>query len=278
MKTTNLITLTMALGMMGLMSVGCSKSNSQSNNNNNNPVGVAPAPVIIDPTAPSGTNATPTFSGGATATFTPVSLAVMNKYVATHPLNAPSNYRINVNLAHVESGRYGGAITISYIDNGTQFDGVFESGTGRNLSAKGMYDNNTLESEYNYWFNLGGKLVFTGQFEDQYGAIAIALEPESSSGSGNDAEPIANKIYKGSIYFRNFEVQRYETYWFQTYGGSPTGAQGPYRSCWFIYRGPYDCRSSTIQSKTALAPGGGAGYTLLGTFTGLTIKSGFNIQ
>ncbi len=274
MKTTKLITLTMALGMMGLMTAGCSKSNSQSNNNNNN--GVAVAPIIIDPLAPGSNSTTPTYSGGSTMTFTPVSTSVMNTYVATHPLNAPSNYRINLNLAQVEAGRYAGKVTISYIDNGMQYDGIFSSGTGRNHTAKGMYDNNTLESEYNYWFNLSGKTVFTGQFEDAYGAIVVALEPEGTTGGGNDAEPIENKPYKGSIYFKNFTSQRTDNLWFQSYGGAPMGSHGPYRACWFIYKGPYDCRTATVQNKTALAPGAGAGYTLLGTFTGVNIKTGFN--
>ncbi|MBC7421255.1 MAG: hypothetical protein H7328_11055 [Bdellovibrio sp.] len=275
MKTTKLIILTMALGLMGLMTAGCSKSNSQSNNNG--ATGGTTA-IIIDPNAPTSTNTTPTFSGGSTLTFTPVSTSVMNTYVATHPLNAPSNYRVNINLVHVEAGRYAGKILISYIDNGVQNTGEFTSGTGRNGTSSGNYDNNTLESEYNYWFTLGGRKVFTAQFEDSYGAIVVALEPVSSASSGNDAEPITNVPYKGSIYFKNFTSQRVDTYWFQSAGGSPLGPHGPYRACWFIYNGPYDCRTSTIQQKTALAPGAGAGYTLLGTFTGVDIKTGFNIN
>ena len=277
MKTTKLITLTMALGLMGLMTAGCSKSNSQSNNNT---TATVPGPIIIDPVAGnSGSNSiTPTFSGGSTSVFTPVSLATMNNYVASHPLNAPSNYRVNLNLAQVEAGRYAGSVTISYIDNGNQYDGIFSSGTGRNSITNSPYDNNTLQSEYNYWFSLGGRTVFTAQFEDNYGAIVVALEPESSSTSGNDAEPMAAASYKGSIYFKNFASPRIDTYWFQSYGGAPLGPQGPERACWFIYRGPYDCRSSTIQNKTALAPGAGAGYTLLGTFTGVSIKAAFNFN
>ncbi|MBC7742457.1 MAG: hypothetical protein H7061_09680 [Bdellovibrionaceae bacterium] len=282
MKTTQLITLTMALGMMGLMSVGCSKSKSQSNDNNAPTQATVPA-VIIDPPAPIGatgpnTSLTPTTNGGATAVFIPNSLTVMNKYVATHPLNAPTNFRVNVNLSQVESGRYAGQVTISYIDNGMQFDGIFQSGTGRNLSAARMYDNDALESAYNYWFNLSNRLVFTGQFEDSYGAIVLSLEPEKAASTGGDADPIAASTYKGTVYFKNFTAPRNtDGPWYQSYGGAPQSYERA-RHCWFVYLGPYDCRSGEIQQKTALAPGAGAGYTALGTFTGLSIKNGFNIQ
>lgn len=272
MKTTKLIILTMALGLMG---VGCAKSNSQGNGGNNNTTTTYVPPVIIDPNAPT-TPVTPGSTVGANATFTPVNLQTMNEYVATHPLNNPTNYKVNVNLSQASAGRYGGDITISYYDNGIQYDGVFKSGLGTNQSFNGMYDNGKLQSEYNYWFNLGTELVFTGFFEDQYGSITISLQPEATT-AGHDAEPLSG-TYRGSIYFKNFTVARYETYWFQTYGGSPTSSQSPYRSCWFIYTGPYDCRSNQIQSKGSLAPGPETTYKLLGTFTGLDIKKGFNIQ
>lgn len=263
MKTLILIMSLMALGLMG---VGCSKSNSQSPNAatpGTNTTYVAP--IVIDPTPGTSTSGTPTFSGGSTATFTPVSTQVMSDYVATHPLNNPTNYKVNINLAQAASARYGGTVTISYMDNGIQYDGVFNSGLGTNQTLSGMYDNGTLESNYNYWFKFEQQTVFTAFFEDQYGAITVTLVPEvTSTSSGNDAEPITTTTYKGSIYYKNFVT---------------TFAQhSPYRSCWFTYIGPYDCRSNVIQTKCGLAPGAEAGYKLLGTFTGVDIKKGFNIQ
>lgn len=260
MKTLILIMSVMALGLMG---VGCSKSNSQ--NGNPTTTAVVPGAVIIDPTpGTGGTGGTPVFAGGSTATFTPVSMAVMNEYVALHPLNAPSNIKINVNVAQSTAGRYGGTVTISYIDNGIQYDGVFNAGTGTNQSFKGMYDNGKSEAEFNYWFNFENQLVFTGYFQDQYGAITLTLVPETTStGGGNDGEPITTTTYKGSVYFKNFTT---------SFAG-----QSPYRACWFIYNGPYDCRSNIISTKCGLYPGAEAGYKLLGTFTGINIKTGFNI-
>lgn len=258
MKTLILIMSVMALGLMG---VGCSKSNSQAVNTNN--TATIPGAVIIDPIL-GGSSGTPVFSGGSTATFTPVSTAVMSEYVATHPLNAPSNYKINVNLAQSAAGRYGGTVTISYIDNGIQYDGIFNAGMGTNQSIKGLYDNGKSEAEYNYWFKFENQLVFTGYFQDQFGSVTLTLVPENTStGGGNDGEPITTTTYKGYIYFKNFTTS------FAT--------QSPYRSCWFLYNGPYDCRSNIVSTKCGLYPGSEAGYKLLGTFAGIDIKTGFNI-
>lgn len=240
----------------------CSKSASQSMVNGNGQTVVPP--ISIDPWNPgSGTN--PTLSGGSAVAFTPVSLAVMNEYVATHPLNNPSNFQVRVNLTNVGQNKYGGEVSISYNDNGLAYNGVFKSGLGKNQSFKGMYDNDKLESEYNFWFSRNNQTVFSGFFEDQYGAIVVTLEPISSTpASGNDGEPVLNQGYKGRVYFKNFSVT--------------PAPHSPYRSCWFTYMGPYDCRSNIVQTKCDLYPGAEAGYKLLGTFTNIDVKKAFNIQ
>lgn len=249
-----------------ILVAGCSKSKSTDNNttvvNNGNIV----PPVAIDPNAPvNGTYGASIFSSGSVSDFTPVSLAVMNTYVATHPLNNPSNFKINISLASAGNSRYGGAVTISYMDNGVQYDGIFKAGMGKNYSAKGMYDNDRLEADYNYWFNFERQLVFTGFFEDQYGAITITLVPQTTTpASGNDAEPVTTGPYKGYVYFKNFQTT--------------FAPHSPHRSCWFTYTGPYDCRSNVIQTKCGLTPGAEAGYQLLGTFSGVDIKKAFSIQ
>ncbi len=274
MKTTKLIILTMALGLMGF---GCAKSSSQAN-----PVAAVPVvpPVIIDPLAPGGSYggaAVPVFAAGATSTFVPVNLQTMTEYVATHPLNNPTNFKININLSQAEAGKYGGTVSLSYIDNNVQYDGIFNAGMGRNQSFNKMMDNGVLESNFNYWFNFENKLVFSGFFEDQYGAIAIVLEPEfiTPSSGTNDAEPISVS-YKGAVYFKNFMVKSNPYV-----DGNTTGTMAqhsPYRACWFTYIGPYDCRSNVVQTKCGLNPGVDAGYKKLGTFTGLNTKAAFNIS
>lgn len=260
MKT--FLQLAVIVAIAGLM--GC-KNSSSTNNNNNGTVTTLPAAIIIDPSAPVATDSTISNSYGSTVTFKPVSLSVMNAYVATHPLNNPTNFKINFNLAHAGSGRYGGEVTISYIDNGVQYDGVFKSGLGKNQSFKGMYDNDRLESDYNYWFSFENKNTFTGFFEDQYGAITISLVPQTTTtSSGNDGEPITATAYKGYVYFKNFTTT--------------TAPHSPYRACWFTYMGPYDCRSNVIQTKCGLNPGAEAGYQLLGTFENVSVKQAFNLN
>jgi hypothetical protein len=250
-----------ALVIAGLFAASCSKS---SNSSATPPVVNGAVPVIIDPGTVSGT--TITYGSGSTSTFTPVSLATMNKYVATHPLNNPTNFRINVNLTQASQGRYGGKVSISYLDNGINYNGEFNAGLGVNQNVKGLYDNGVLESQYNFWFHFDNKLVFSGFFEDQYGAITITLVPQNSTttGSGNDAEPVITGPYKGYVYFKNFQ---------NTFAG-----HSPYRSCWFVYTGPYDCRSNVISSKGGYFPGPEAGYELLGTFSDVNINAAFNIN
>jgi hypothetical protein len=257
MKTFNQLLVTT---LVTLLAFGCAKSaSSQSPTAEQQPV---VPPVIVDPNTLDNSYL---YSNGATTDFKPTSLAVMNDYVATHPLNNPSQFKVNINLSQAQNGRYGGAVSVSYIDNGQQYNGVFKSGLGKNQSFKGMYDNDALESEYNYWFNFNKQLVFTGVFEDQYGAITLTLVPTDPAASvGNDAEPIQNTNYKGYIYYKNFTVT--------------TAPHTPYRSCWFTYKGPYDCRSNVIQTKCGLYPGAEAGYKLLGTFDVIDTKKAFNIQ
>lgn len=269
MKTLILITLTMALGLMG---VGCSKSNSQNNNV------TTTAPVVNDPAAPTVNSGGAVFTSGSTADFKPVSKSVMQDYAngaslvgVTRVLNNPTNYKINIDLSQAAAGRYAGQITISYMDNGTRYDGVFVAGSGTNQSLSGKsYDNGRPEADYNYWFKLDNQIVFTGFFQDQYGAFTLTLIPETSTTStGNDAEPITTTTYKGSIYYKNFPKE---------VNGVLVDQQSPYRYCWYIYTGPYDCRSNVIQTKCGLYPGSETGYKLLGTFSGINVTTAFNMQ
>jgi len=260
-NTLKQITFGSALLAMSVLT-GCSSSSQ--NNTSALPVvnSAVPGAIIIDTTTSTSSGL---YSGGSTVTFAPASLSVMNEYVATHPLNNPSQFKININLAQVGTGRYGGDVSLSYIDNGIQYNGVFKAGLGKNQSFKGMYDNDRLEADYNYWFTYENKLVFTGFFEDQYGAITITLVPQNTSTTtGNDAEPILTGPYKGYVYFKNFSVT--------------SASHSPNRSCWYTYMGPYDCRSNVIQTKCGLYPGAEAGYKLLGTFSNIDMTKAFNIQ
>jgi hypothetical protein len=272
MKTLILIS-TIALGLMG---VGCSKSNTgASENNTNNNGQQVPGPVLVEPNLPIGGDPSnppsTTTTAGTTVSLTLSSVQALRDYVLPgNPygtLNNPSNVKIGLNLKQSSGGRYGGDVTISYNDNGQFYPGTQTAGLGTNPYLKGGYDNDKLQAEFNYFFEFENQLVFTGFFEDQYGAIVVALVPAEPVGGGNDAEPLSVP-YKGYVYFKNFR---------NTYGAF-ISKSNPYRGCWHIYKGVHDCRSNIIQTKCGLEPGVEAGYTLLGTFTNVDIKKAFNIN
>ena len=249
MKTFN-SKLIFLLAAFALMGVGCGKSNQFASNTLTD--GTTGVGTVIDsgiPASPGGSTGSGTTTGSNVVTFTPVSLSEMNSYVGIRPLNAPSNIRLTVNLSNVESGRYAGDIRISYTDNGYNYEGVFTAGSGRNVKLDGLQDNNVLEATYNSWFTLNGKTVFNGVFQDNYGAVVLVVDNVVSQGDGQGGSTLS-----GSVYYRNF-AQSYAT-------------QSPYRKCWFIRSGPYNCRSAAFLNKTSVAPTDS--YRKLGTFSGLS--------
>ena len=250
MKTLN-TKMMVLLAAFSLIGVGCGDSNSfQTLSNGVNPGGGGD--LIVSPE---------TGGGGGTgnytnqATFTPVSFTEFNSYVAVHSLNNPSNYKVTVNLTAVESGRYAGDVKISYTDAGYNYEATFSAGSGKNAKYSNLHDNNTLESEFNRWFTYGGKTVFSGYFQDKYGSIVLVVDNAVNQGDGQGGGYVT-----GSIYYKNFA---------QSYA-----QQSSLRKCWFIYDGPYDCRSGAVSNKTSLYPTDN-GYRKLGTFTGLSQAAAF---
>lgn len=237
-----------------LFTVGCSKGSSGST--------IATTPTTIL-NGTNGTLLTPSgqipvasqYSTVNSIDFVPVNFQEFSWYVATHPLNAPTNIKINIGLADNGNGRYGGDIRISYTDNGNYEEGLFHSGTSTNQSFP-SYSNNDgqAEAEYNTWFLISGKKAFTGFFQDNYGAIVLVIDSSVNQGDGQ-----GNSLVNGSVWYKNF-AQSFAT-------------QGPMRKCWFITLGPYDCRAPSVINKTALTPDGG--YRKLGTFSGLVKAAAF---
>ncbi|MDG0816237.1 hypothetical protein [Bdellovibrio svalbardensis] len=252
MKNLNTKLLILLAGF-SLMGVGCGKNQLQANSTNV----VSDGTILPGGEIPGAPDSTTTSSGSYTntATFVPVSLAEFNSYVASHPLNNPSNFKITVELQKTASSRYGGTVKLSYTDTGYQYAGTFTAGTGTNVSMSGLKDNGTEESQFNYWYASGGKAVFSGMFQDSQGAIVVVVDSMINQG---DAQ--GGSVVSGSVYYKNF-AQSYAT-------------QSPYRKCWFIYNGPYNCRDSAIINKSSLIPSDG-GYRKLGTFTGLSKSQAF---
>ncbi len=193
-------------------------------------------------------------TSGSTVPFYVVSNKVFGEYVGTHPLNAPTNIRINVDLTSLAGGRYGGTVHLMYEDAGQFYDGIFESGTDVNPKADGLKNNGELEAQYNYWFKMNSNVYFSGFFQDSYGAIVLVVDKTVGT-----ADAQGNLTVSGNVWYKNFG---------QSYSG-----QSPYRKCWFISAGPYDCRSTTVINKTSPYP---SGYTQLGAFKSLVKKKAFH--
>ena len=267
------------------LSVGCAKKGDGFSAES-----VTPAePAVVSPTTPRDTDGPrgAAFANGATAALTIDSLAALNTYVATHPVNNPTDVRISVKLKQVETNMYAGDIYISYYDNGQYYTGHFNASEGQNptgnTATSGTLYPGAKHAHYNNWFNWGGKPVFHGFFQDQYGAIMLIIDESVDLGDGSGAVDVG-----GSIWFKNFANAQAQY--------NPQGIP-----CWYILTGPYDCRTllvsgrngdGDISSGSALYPTQSQFYTTkkrnpyipeepargwrrLGTFSGLNKAKAF---
>ncbi len=253
MKKQILLTTLVALSLFEL---GCAKKFSSVQ-----PSEVAAVTTSVAPDPSRSADPGLAYTTGASAAFVPDSIAVLTQYAATHPLNAPSNFKMNVNVSDIGSGRYGGVVQISYYDNGNYYNGYFATGTGTVQTSYKNIDTGKPTAEFNQWFASGGKQVFHGFFQDQYGAVVLVVDDSLTSGDGGLPSEV-----NGSIWFKNF---------------TPTYASQSPEKCWFIQIGPYDCRTFVgsnggVDTTSALYPSSANGYVRLGTFTGLNVKSAFN--
>lgn len=243
---TKLVILLASITMLG---VGCSKKSSSLETSTDTAV----TPAVASPTG-SGTGTTVTSNK---VQFYPVSLAEMNSYVGNRPLNNPTNIALTVSMSDKGSYRFGGTVNITYIDNGINYNGVFQSCLTSNCinpnispSYGTARDVGVSEVAYNYWFMNNNKKVFTGYFQDKYGAIILVIDNVVNQGDGQGSATVS-----GEVWYMNFSQQ------FST--------QSTLRQCWFIYAGPYDCRSDIANTKSSVYPTDK--FRKLGTFTGLTL-------
>jgi hypothetical protein len=257
--------LILTLASLAFLSMGCAKDFKTTENTTT----VTPdAPGVVDPTFP---EAAPPGQGvgtagddwgyGSTTTFIPDSLDIMSIYVGGAPnspaLNNPTNFKLNVNVYDVGGGHFGGQIKLRYEDVGQVHEGYFVAGTGKNTdfdSYGTAKDVGAYESQYNTWLNA---TQFSGYFQDAFGAIVLVIDgtgPDLGDGKGSTT-------VTGSVWFKNFTLQ--------------FPSQGAERYCWFIYRGPYQCRTSTVLDNKSV-PYPSDGYRRLGTFTSLTRAKAFN--
>ncbi len=195
---------------------------------------------------------------GATAALSFDSHQVLSEYIMG-AVNSPREARINVNLERFDNektGRvtYGGTVTISYRDNVGEGEGL---ATGHFTSG-----HSASETRYNVWFEKSGTEAFHGFFTDHMGALILVLDGPSGPDLG-DGSP--RDKWGGSVWFKNFDPKA-------TFFHPPT-------RCWFVSRGPYDCRSwisgKGVDTFRSINPDSG-GYKRLGRFSGLDLKKAFN--
>ena len=255
------------LFMCVMSMVGCNKSSTTTADA---PLATATTTPVISPSCPSGFydyygncgvtdqgNNDPVTTGGSTVQFYIANFNDFNSYVATRPLNNPTDVKITVQLQHVGDLRYGGRVAISYTDNNIRYQGWLESGVGLNSTYNiNSRDDGKYEAQFNYWFPNQGKTVFSGFFQDTIGAVVLVIDNVQNQGDGQ-----GGGLVSGSLWYKNF--------------AQVLAPQGPMRKCWFISLGPYDCRSGTVISKSGLYPSDG--YKLLGTFSGLNMQQAFGL-
>ena len=266
--------LTLSLGL--ILSLSLLAACASKNDNSNSSSGVVITPY--DPTVTIGSGGStidPTdyYSGdpGSSAQLNVDSLAVLNTYVATHPINAPTNIRVYVETVDIGNGHVSGTVKLSYFDNGGQlYQGVFSSENPNTPVNQVSYHNwytGLDNSAFNQWFKWQGKTVFHGFFQDAYGAVIIVVDGNGNDlGDGNGATTLS-----GSVWFKNFAV-----------APAPQFIGGLGEQCWFLLQpSPYECGAfqtgqpgnSPISTTSALTPGNG--YTRLGTFSGLNKARAF---
>lgn len=251
--------LLFVLAAVALISSGCGKYKNTSSGTpdsgtvlpvaTNNPTGTIPGTPghtdTLDTTAS-------VWSTGGSAIFKPVDNTIFNKWVGGYQVD-PQNAMINVNMKQATGkATYYGDVKIRYTDNGITYEATLKSGS-TTYDGKDYY-------MYNYWFDQGGKQVFSGIFDDKVGAIILVIDEHLDLGDGGGASEIGGEI------------------WFKNYGASwATYDQGAAWSivlpCWFRTIGPYDCRNNSVMTKSSLYPSDG--YEKLGDFSNMNKLKAF---
>lgn len=254
MKTKEVLLVVMTGMLLISGGIGCAKSTKSSGGNNT-------AAPILPPNVPGAPGAVEnswngsTWASGATAKLNVVSNELFNKWVASHPVD-PKDIVINVNIGEVPNrGTYVGEVKLRYVHNGQSYEATLKSHTETYNGADYFM--------YNKFFASGGKQVFSGFFEDDYGAIVLVIDGDNDLGDGQGASE-----YSGSIWFKNFTKSLASYY-------EGAGYSAAVLPCWFREIGPYDCRSNAVMTKAALYPDR---YEKLGSFTGLNRIKALNLD
>lgn len=215
------------------------------------------------------------YGGTAPLTVTNTSLGY---YVGRTP-NNPTEVKVNINLqkfapaAGSTRSSYGGVVSISFKDSGILWEDKFTSLMNEShWYGQGTVRTNEENNKYNVWIQKNGESYWHGFFQDNFGAIIVVIDDSDDRGDGSGPTKVS-----GSIWVMNFG----RSYAYV----SPT-------SCWYVYAGPYDCRTwkngnavntdkdiypylENSNPGTATAPRA-VGYRKVGDFTNLEFKKAFN--
>ena len=223
---------------------------------------------------------------GTSAPFTSTNNTTFEDFRLGEPINSMKDIedlRVYVQLSKTNKNHYAGEVTIAYWDYGRQkpFRRVrFSSGNGDN-------------AKYNVWFRKNDKKYFHGFFQENYGSIILVIDKVTPVVKDPD-NPQPDTLYSGSIWTMQFRTtfrgknscnnhdQRYvfeHNKYLSGYGQETIPR--PNRKCWFITKGPYDCRTwragKGVNTLKAVLPDGNC-YSKLGTFEGLDILKAFDIN
>lgn len=135
---------------------------------------------------------------------------------------------VSLDLFAASSDTYGGEVKFNFLNNGSPYNMRLQSTGFRMEGGKCKFFGSTSTgAKYNKSYTKDGKEVWHGFFQDCWGSIVVILDgyTEVSLGDGD-----RQRIYNGSIYFKNFEV-------------TPLYNDQGNLACWDITVGPYDCRT-----------------------------------
>ena len=252
MAQQRILTILLAVSCLGL-GLGCAR---QQNNPPDAPGAAATAvtPIVTDDGM--------VFSGGDTVVFTP-NYPILNDLIQSRPINDPSDFKLNVDLKELISGRFGGRVVMAFKDSGFTHYGLWETKAGtvpRQQSWDNKYEGQAF-AQYNLWFTgANGKSVFRGFYQDTKRAIVFVIDDGFNQGDGGALTNLSGKVY------------------FKTFKQAMTSPSQTTVPCW--YQGPV----SPFFCATFLNSGGyisnglvpSDGYQLMGEFMGLNRSKAFN--
>ena len=214
-------------------------------------------PTTTDSNTTTGVPAIPDdLPGGNNQIFTPVNMNAFKRYLGA-PVNNPGGVKITLEFNPSGTPQvFFGNVHIRFNDrlpNGTVIghDGYFQNGNDRTQgNDKHILTVETSTNTPTYRFFV----------EDRAGSLIILLQPEGDITTAT--------TLKGQVWFRNFNTAAPNPLFSGYYDGFGSfWPSNPFAFCWsgVITTGPYDCRNYNVMPDT----GSGAGYTLLGSMTGI---------